>query len=120
VVSDTAADRATLAEIRADYPNWRGRLLDLLRMAEDGIAAREAIARVEALHQPEPFLRQTLALHGGLATHCARCPTAIHPCATRRAITGEASPCAMWGHAWRNDGAIPLVCDTCGAITGEA
>jgi hypothetical protein len=103
VVSDTAADRARLAEIRDLSPmHWfdcdrfevwdhgarQGRcdctgdrdLTDLLRMAEDGIAAREALARVEVLIDPE----------AGWATNCWRGVRHIDAEDIRRAITGEA------------------------------
>ena len=94
-MTDTAADRARLAEYRdlLAYPT------DLLRMAKDGIAAREALARALAEHEPEDVPESQhyycdpdecdRAGEGVLVARCKTCRT-VHPCATRRAITGEA------------------------------
>ena len=83
----TDADRARLAEIRAQRTgngHWGAsptEAADLLRMAEDGIAAREAVERVRALHYDAT--RDGLSL-GGFCRACGH----GYPCATIRALDG--------------------------------
>jgi hypothetical protein len=68
------------------------------------------VADLRALHRPGVPDRSGRA-------ECKECFD-TWPCLTAAALDRHApvgaTLCAQSGHAWRNDGAIPLVCDTCG------
>lgn len=95
MTTDPATGRARLVEIRAGFLTWATTYdhSDLLRMAEDGIAAREALSRVTA-----ELDRDADDAHG---QDCARwrkylAPRGPRPCdcghsRLRRAITGGES-----------------------------
>ena len=83
-MTDIVTDRATLAEI-TDRPRWTEDEMNwVLVKVRDGIAAREALARVDALHRP------VLGAWIVDTAYCTHCGHAEYPCPTVRAITGEA------------------------------
>jgi len=88
MTTDPATDRARLTEIRRSFPmlSMDSHFGDLLRMAEDGIAAREALARVEALcDEMDAHTGEAIAYDG--MDRVARVTTD----SIRRAITGGES-----------------------------